>query len=172
MQTPLFNIPMNSIVMPCRNIRKTSAYGVKRKLKATNGKLIDDVHNGVDFVGDKSLMAIADGKVLFLTDNDGTGAKTIITAHGGILPNRYVMLNLYTHCDSFVGNLKQNDKVIKGHIIANMGATGNVTAVHVHVAMYAIPPEVWHDVKTDKWYQWDYNTRDQYQINPSWILGL
>lgn len=162
----------NLVTMPCKNIKSTSPYGVKRKIRLTNGKVFEDIHNGVDYVGDKSLMAIADGKVLFLTENDGTGSKTIVTAHGGILPNRYVLLVLYAHCESFVGKLKENDKVVKGQIIANMGMTGNVSGVHLHCSMYAIPPEIYHNKATNKWYEWSYTGREQYQINPSWVLGL
>lgn len=172
MQTKLFNIPANAIVMPCKNIKCTSEYGIKRRIKAANGVMVEDIHNGRDYIGDPNLIAVADGKVLFVTENDGTGSKTIVTAHGGILPNGYVLATLFAHCAGFIGKPKKNDPIVKNQIIAKMGMTGNATGIHLHCSMYAIPPEVWKNPTTGKYYEFDYKTREKYQIDPALVLGI
>ncbi len=171
MQTKLFNIPANAIVMPCRNIKCTCEYGIKRDIILDNGKRLQDIHNGRDYVGDLNLRAIADGKTIFFTENDGTGSKSIVTAHHNILPNKFVLLALYAHCASFV-KPKKNDPVVKDQIIATMGRTGNVKGVHLHCSMYAIPPEVWFNQAKQSWYSFSYDDREKYQIDPAWVLGL
>ena len=150
----------------------TSKYGVKRNIKCTNGKTVVDVHSGVDLVsktGNKDLLAVADGKVIYLTHNDGTGAKTIVTAYHNILPFGFVLLVLYTHCDSF--SVKNGQAIKKGQKIATLGATGNVSAAHVHVSTYYIPPLTWKD-KNGKYYTWNYKTRDQFEIDPNLLLHV
>lgn len=172
----LFNVEIGPVVKN-QVLSCNQKYGLKRTVQTRNsvtGKLstVNDIHNGVDIVsnmGHTDLLSVADGKVLYLTNNDGTGSKTVVTAHGGILPNGYVLLVLYAHCASF--KVKQNDQIKKGQVIGTMGDTGNVSGVHLHCSMYAIPPEVWH-TKDNTWYKWSYATRDEYVINPNWLLGL
>lgn len=145
-------------------------YGIKRNIMCSNGNRVCDIHNGIDIIGSNhDLLALADGKVLFATENDGTGCKTIVTAHGGILPCGFVLLVLYAHCDSF--SKSPGDKIKQGEKVATMGATGNVTGVHLHCSMYAIPPKTW---KKDNgtYYIWDYKTRNQYEIDPNELLKL
>ena len=173
----LFDLPVGEIVKG-QMLSSGQKYGLKRNVKTTNSVTgrstnISDCHNGVDIVsrtGDKNLLALADGKVLYITNDDGTGSKTLVTAHGGLLPNGHVLLVLYAHCDSFKVKAK-NDKVTKGQTIAIMGKTGNASGVHLHCSMYSIPPEVWH-TPSGQWYSWDYSTREQYEINPNLVLGL
>lgn len=148
----------------------TQKYGIKRNIMCSNGVRVTDTHNGVDIVGDNTdLLAIADGKVLFATEDDGTSCKTIVTAHGDVLPCGFVLLVLYAHCASF--NKSPGDKIKLGDKVATMGATGNVTGVHLHCSMYAIPPKTWKK-DNGSYYIWDYKTRGQYEIDPNELLKL
>lgn len=157
-------------VVKGQKLSSNQKYGIKRNVVCTNGNRIVDTHNGVDIVGDNlDLLALADGKVIFATEDDGTGSKTIVTAHGGILPCGMVLLVLYAHCKEF--SKSPSDKVSKGEKIATMGATGNATGVHLHCSMYAIPPKTWKK-NDDTYYVWDYKTRGQYEIDPNEVLGL
>lgn len=167
---PNLKLPSGFKVVEGQKLSQNQRYGIKRNLVVNNGKRIIDTHNGVDIVGaNRDLLSVADGKVIFLTENDGTGCKTIVTAHGGVLPLGFVLLVLYAHCEGF--SKKVGDKVVKGEKVATMGATGNVTGVHLHCSMYAIPPKTW---KKDNgtYYKWSYDTRADYEINPNELLKL
>lgn len=143
-------------------------YGIKRSF-TVNGKQLNDIHNGVDVIGnDTNLLAGADGKVLWC-GTDSTGSNTIVTAHGGVLPYGFVLLVLYAHCKSF--NKKKGDTVKKGEKVATMGMTGNATGVHLHCSMYALPPNVWKN-KNGQYYTWSYANRDDYEIDPNELLKL
>lgn len=147
----------------------TSKYGIAREFYIDKVKM-NDVHTGLDIVGKSDdLLAIADGKVLYSTLDDGTGSRTIITAHGGVLGSGIVLLVLYAHCSAF--SKKVGDKVKKGEKVATMGMTGNAVGKHLHVSMYAIPPKTWHE-KNGNWYKWSYDTRDLYEIDPNTVLKL
>lgn len=150
----------------------TSRYGVKRNIVA-NGKTIQDMHNGLDIVSkfnDDDLLSLYDGKVLFTTENDGTGCKTIVTAHGGVIQGGCVLLVLYAHCDKIL--VKQGQNIRRGQVVGKMGNTGLSTAKHLHTSMYVIPSNKWHNKTTNEWYKWDYKTRDDFEINPNKILKL
>lgn len=151
----------------------TSKYGGNRNLTATSGAKITGWHSGLDIISkcnDDRLFAIADGKVIYLTEDDGTGCKTIVTAHHGVLPFDCTLLVLYAHCSKF--NKKVNDVVKKGDVVAYMGDTGKyVTGKHLHTSMYLIPKFTWCD-KDGKYFKWDYKTRDKYEINPNDVLKL
>ena len=150
----------------------TSKYNVKRTIKCDNGNTITDIHNGVDIVssvGSKDLLALNDGKVLFTTENDGTGSKTIVCVYGNILPYNMRLLVLYAHCNSI--KVKSGAKITKGQTIAEIGKTGNATGIHCHCSMYALPPLTWCS-RAGKYYKWDYKTREQYEIDPNEILKL
>ena len=111
----------------------------------------------MDIVGDLNLLAIYDGVVFFLTEDDGTGCKTIVTKH---YVNDKVLLVQYSHCEKFL--CKVGDIVTKGQTIAIMGNTGNSTGIHLHVSMYYVD---------DKW-KWNYKTRNNYVFDPNEILRL
>ena len=71
-----------------------------------------------------------------------------------------MLLVQYSHCESF--EVEVGQIVLQGEKVATMGATGNVTAKHLHCSMY-YPPTEW---------KWDYKTRDKYIINPNNVLKL
>lgn len=152
----------------------TCGYGEKRNILCSDGTRVVDVHDGLDIIstsGDKDLLSLFDGKVLFVTEDDGTGCKTIITAHGGVLPYGMVLLVKYAHCNKFY--VKKGDKIKANQPIAEIGATGHATGIHCHLGCYAISPNKWHDKATDKWFVWDsvaYKTQSNYELNPMEVL--
>lgn len=159
----------------------TSKYGEKRKIKATNGSTIVDVHNGLDIVSKSDNRNIYplfdDSKVIFTTDDlpakhDGTGCRTIVIASN--YNNIGMILTLYAHCDKI--SVKTGDKVKRGQSLGLYGSTGNVTGPHCHLSMYLISMNMYHNIETDKWFSWMgnnmYQERYKYQFDPNAILKL
>lgn len=135
-----------------RGARVTSKYG-ERVLQN-----VRSYHYGIDIVGsDDDLLSLYDGEVVFLTNDDGTGCKTIVTKHH---IGEKVLLVQYSHCDSF--ECKVGDKVVKGQKVATMGNTGNSTGKHLHCGMYYV---------TDS-YKWNYKDRYNYVFDPNEVLKL
>ena len=150
----------------------TSKYGVKRNVKCTNGKTIVDVHDGVDLIsrtGSRDLLAVADGKVIWLTNDDGTGSKTIACVYHNILPFGMSLLVVYAHCAGF--SVRKNQAIKKGQKIATMGDSGNCSGIHVHVSMAALLPFVWKD-DNGKYFTYNYADRKKYRIDPNLLLHV
>ncbi|WP_307473018.1 M23 family metallopeptidase [Paenibacillus harenae] len=93
------------------------------KLTSKFGPRWGRMHTGVDFTGNKSILASDAGVVEFLGSKSGTG-KTIIINH----KNGYK--TLYGHLNSY--SVEEGDIVEKGQKIGVMGNTGNSTGVHLH----------------------------------------
>jgi murein DD-endopeptidase MepM/ murein hydrolase activator NlpD len=98
---------------PVKNARLTSKFGQRW------GRM----HNGVDFTGNKAILAADTGVVEFVGTKPGLG-KTIIIDH----KNGYK--TVYGHMSSYVAS--KGDIVEKGEQIGVMGSTGNSTGVHLH----------------------------------------
>ncbi|WP_141500901.1 M23 family metallopeptidase [Paenibacillus luteus] len=103
--------------MPVSGSRLTSKFGQRW------GRM----HNGVDFTGNKSIMASDTGVVEFVGTKPGLG-KTIIINH----KNGYT--TVYGHLSSY--KTKVGAIVEKGENIGIMGSTGNSTGVHLHFEVH------------------------------------
>jgi len=84
-----------------------------------------EFHSALDIANLKGtpVRATADGRVV-MAGWAGRLGKTVVIDHG----NGYT--TYYGHCDEVF--VKQGEKVIKGQIIATVGATGLATGPHVH----------------------------------------
>lgn len=102
---------------PLKSYRITSKYGQRW------GRL----HSGVDFTGNKRILASDAGVVEFVGSRTGTG-KTIIINHKNGFKTLYGHLNSYT--------VKKGEKVQKGDQIGVMGNTGNSTGTHLHFEIH------------------------------------
>lgn len=107
--------------------RITSGEGPRKAGKTTNGAKMSSFHHGTDWAsatpGTKSdIQNITAGKVVWVGNAGGWG-KTIIVQN----PDGYTVQ--YGHLDSI--NVKVGDQVPAGAKIGVMGATGNVTGVHL-----------------------------------------
>ena len=82
-------------------------------------------HDGIDFPGKRGspIVAVASGVVLWAGRRAGYG-NVVDVSHGNGLVTRYAH-----NSDNLV---EKGEKVKKGQTIAQMGATGHVTGVHVH----------------------------------------
>lgn len=103
--------------MPVSNARLTSKFGPRWGRN----------HNGVDFVGNRNILAADTGVVEFVGTKTGLG-KTIIINH----KNGYK--TVYGHLSSY--GVSTGDIVEKGDKIGIMGNTGNSTGVHLHFEVY------------------------------------
>lgn len=110
------------IIWPLPNYTKiTSHYGWKVHPILKKKKL----HTGTDIAAPlgKSIVAVANGKVIF-SQEYGPYGNTIIIDHGdGIV-------SLYGHCNELVA--KKDQKVNAGDEIAKVGSTGMSTGPHLH----------------------------------------
>ena len=98
----------------------TAVYGQKGKYWA-NG------HKGIDFVAeDKRIFATCDGVVRTVSyDANGWGQYVSIGDDEG-------RRHIFCHLVKGSVTVKKGDKVNRSTVIGTMGATGNVTGVHLH----------------------------------------
>ncbi len=84
-------------------------------------------HRGVDYGAPTGtpILAAGDGKVIFRGRKGGYG-NTIILQHGGNITT------LYAHMSKFNGKARSGSRVRQGQVIGYVGATGTVTARHLH----------------------------------------
>jgi hypothetical protein len=82
-------------------------------------------HRGVDLTGFTRNRAAGDGEVVF-AGNDGGYGVTVRINHGR------GMTTVYAHNASGSLTVTDGDNVTAGQILGTMGATGNVTGVHLH----------------------------------------
>lgn len=86
----------------------------------------NEFHKGLDMRSDKGLVLVAsDGGEVIQASNKGDGyGKCILIKHDDGTITRYA------HCSNLYVEVGQ--KVAQGEYIADMGATGQVTGVHIH----------------------------------------
>lgn len=107
--------------------RITSGEGARKARRTTNGAMMSSFHHGTDWAGatpgsKPDIQNITAGKVVWVGNAGGWG-KTVIVQN----PDGYTVQ--YGHLDSI--NVKVGDQVSAGAKIGVMGATGNVTGVHL-----------------------------------------
>ncbi|MGF7060471.1 M56 family metallopeptidase [Brassicibacter mesophilus] len=88
-------------------------------------KKIEKMHTGIDIPAElgESIIASADGKIIFSGEEGGYG-KTIIIDHG----NGFA--TMYAHCSELL--MQKDEEVSSGTQIAKIGKTGLSTATHLH----------------------------------------
>ena len=112
---------MNGFVLPALG-PITGVYGSQRIL---NG-ISKNPHYGLDIalpVG-HNVLAPMDGIVLFIDEDLFFSGGTIIISHGQGLTTSYLHLSKIL--------IKEDQKIMKGEIIGQVGATGRVTGPHLH----------------------------------------
>ena len=84
-------------------------------------------HRGVDYGGplNTPILAAGDGKVIFRGRKGGYG-RTVIIQHGGNITT------LYAHLNKYNSKVKNGTRVKQGQTIGYLGASGTVTAKHLH----------------------------------------
>ncbi len=104
--------------------RVTSSFN-PRRLHPVHGKVRP--HKGVDYGAPTGtpIKAAGDGKVIFRGRKGGYG-NTVILQHGGNITT------LYAHMSRFHNRSRVGKRVRQGQIIGYVGATGTVTARHLH----------------------------------------
>ncbi len=116
---------MTTYDWPITPVRVTSPFGPRW----------GTMHNGTDYGGDRGtntpIRAIADGRITSrITGHQVAGNYLRIKHAGGVDSG-------YSHMSRFASNsLKPGVKVKRGQIIGYMGATGNVTGIHLHLAIW------------------------------------
>lgn len=110
------NLPVNN------TFNVTAYFGQENKSLWPNG------HKGIDITGDKTLYSICDGVVTYAGWDDGWGYYV------SVKPNGFDRIR-FILCHMVKGSIKvkKGDKVSRTTVLGTMGATGNVTGVHVHV---------------------------------------
>lgn len=103
--------------LPVTNYRITSKFGPRW------GRM----HKGVDFIGNKTILASDAGEVEFVGRKRGLGNTVIIDHKNGYK-------TIYGHLSSY--KVSKGDKVKKGAAIAVMGNTGNSTGTHLHFEIH------------------------------------
>lgn len=88
-----------------------------------------DIHRGVDFPvpTGTQIRAMADARVRFAGTMSGFG-NVVWLDHGGTI------LSVYAHLSTI--SVRQGDLVRRGEIVGLSGATGDVTAPHLHFEVW------------------------------------
>lgn len=163
-QYPQF--PMNTVQMANQNC----LFG--NRSYTLNGKKVSDFHYGIDLMGDSTskepIVAPADGKCIYLTENDGTGSKTIVLAHGGLFHDGSVLLTKHAHCERFL--VKVNEKVTRNQVVAIEGMTGNASGPHDHTETWVIPSDIWFNGTS--YYTYRFSDQKLYAKDPLTIYRL
>lgn len=112
---------------PVDNMRITSGEGPRKSGRTANGARMSSFHHGMDIAGAKpgskpDIKNITGGKVVYVGKAGGWG-NTVIVEN----PDGYRVQ--YGHLDSIA--VKVGDQVPSGGKIGVMGASGNVTGVHL-----------------------------------------
>ena len=112
---------------PVDNMRITSGEGPRKSGRTLNGARMSSFHHGVDIASSKpgskpDIKNITSGKVVWTGRAGGWGNAVIVEN-----PDGYRVQ--YGHLDSIA--VKVGDQVPAGGKIGVMGATGNVTGVHL-----------------------------------------
>jgi murein DD-endopeptidase MepM/ murein hydrolase activator NlpD len=91
--------------------------------------VLPDIHRGVDFPvpTGTEVRAMADARVRFTGTMSGFG-NVVWLDHGGTI------LSVYAHLSSI--RIRQGDYVRRGEVVGLSGATGNVTAPHLHFEVW------------------------------------
>ncbi|MDL2287201.1 peptidoglycan DD-metalloendopeptidase family protein [Eubacteriales bacterium OttesenSCG-928-G02] len=120
--------------------RITSEYGTRYLFNKTHHYGLDIAAKipGTSCYGDK-IMAAGDGKVVFAQMNGNYGNLVIIEHRNGVK-------TYYAHMSKIIAKLGQ--EVEAGDVIGNIGATGQVTAPHLHFEV-KIPDGKGNYVNTD-----------------------
>jgi murein DD-endopeptidase MepM/ murein hydrolase activator NlpD len=97
--------------------------------------LSPDVHRGVDFSvpSGTAIRAIADARVRFAGVMSGFG-NVVWLDHGG------TTLSVYAHLSTIA--VREGGFVRRGEVVGLSGATGNVTAPHLHFEVWRFGREV------------------------------
>jgi murein DD-endopeptidase MepM/ murein hydrolase activator NlpD len=111
-----FVVPIVSIV--------TEPFGTERTFNGT----VQSVHQGLDYRAERGtpISAMNSGTILLARDLFFEG-NTVVIDHGQGL------LTLYLHLSEI--GVKEGDQVERGQVVGKTGATGRVTAPHLHVAV-------------------------------------
>ena len=128
---------LSSPTCGCSNgsCRPSSLFGSRHSRRTTNGHRMSHNHKGMDISGGTGtpIVAAADGCVSRRNDNrssDNQGyGLSIYLAHG----NGYE--TQYSHLSRFATNARLGQCFKRGEVIGYMGATGNVTGVHLHFGL-------------------------------------
>ncbi len=102
----------------------------------------DTIHNGVDIVGavGDPIYAFASGTVEYIGESDVYGLYFRIDHGNGVK-------TFYAHCSQLF--ISKGDTVTMGEIVAEVGATGDVTGPHLHLELscfdYLIDPALYID---------------------------
>lgn len=107
--------------------RITSEEGHRKAGRTTNGAKMSSFHHGTDWAGPTpgskpDIRNVTAGKVVWVGNAGGWG-KTVVVQN----PDGYTVQ--YAHLDSI--DVKAGDQIPAGSKIGVMGATGNVTGVHL-----------------------------------------
>lgn len=116
-----------------------------------NKKLWANGHKGIDITGEKTIYSVCDGTVSYAGYDSGWGYYV------SVMPNGFERIR-FILCHMVKGSIKvkKGDKVSRTTVLGTMGATGNVTGVHVHVHVecridnVAVDPTPYLKIKNEK----------------------
>lgn len=118
-----------------KNLTITSNFGQRTFYNKITNKKVTGFHNGLDVIGGKIIVAIADGKVIETkhnvkgyTEKQSSGNYVLIEHNNGIKSK---------YCHMKYNSIKVNvgEQVKVGSELGEMGSTGFATGIHLHLGI-------------------------------------
>ena len=131
------------------NLPVSGTFNVTAFYGQENTSLWKNGHKGIDIVGETTLYSICDGVVTYQGYDKSWGYYV------SVMPNGFDRVR-FILCHMVKGSIKvkKNDKVSRTTVLGKMGATGNVSGVHVHIECRidntSVDPTLYLKVKNEK----------------------
>lgn len=111
------------------NLPVNGRFNVTAYFGQQNTSLWANGHKGIDITGDKTLYSVCEGTVTYVGyDKNGWGQYV------SVKPDGYDRIRfILCHMAKGSQKVRKGDHVGRKTVLGTMGATGNVTGVHVHV---------------------------------------
>lgn len=116
------------------SVKVSSDYGMRTII--LNGKKSTRMHNGIDLTDGDQVYAMEEGTVTAIRSN--IKGKDVENSAGNYIKIKHPsgITSVYYHLAYGTIKVKVGSKVTRGQLIAEEGATGNVTGPHLHLGIY------------------------------------
>lgn len=113
----------------------SSDYGARSFYNNITGKTISDFHDGIDMTSGSYVVAIHDG-IVMESRNNVTGYNEKLASGNYVkIGHGNGLFSIYAHMKYGSVTVKPGDKVAKGDVIGQMGASGFATGAHLHLGI-------------------------------------
>lgn len=118
-----------------KTIKVTSDYGKRKYYNKITKKYVTSNHRGIDLTGGKTIVAVADGKVISIKKSVKGYSEKYSSGNYVTIAHNNNISTVYCHMKYGSITLKKNSIVKKGDYLGIIGSTGKSTGKHLHFAV-------------------------------------